>query len=127
MQRVRFSNKLLWISAVLFFLLLVHSLIPLPQANASNCATVQGEIKNVKEGDGPGDVLISISGDEGYYYINRGLHNGIKLDVLTNQLMNKTAKVYYIKHWSLLNFNGKSRHVARIEIGEELVYNEWNL
>jgi len=27
--------------------------------------------------------------------------------------------------WSLLNFNGKTRHVARIEVNGETAYNEW--
>jgi hypothetical protein len=111
--------------AGIFLVLLAYSVMPLPMANPSNCGAVVGKVESVKAGDGPGDILVTFSGDNDYYYINRGLENGIRLEVLSKQLVDKTAKVYYIKHWSLLNFNSKTRHIARIEVGEQLVYNEW--
>lgn len=124
MSRKYLKRSLIVLIAILI-VLLVFSLTPLPRASAANCGLIEGNVEDVKAGGGPGDILVKISGNNGYYYINRGLENGVNLDVLTKQIKDKPAKVYYIKHWSLFNFNAMTRHIGRIETGQAIVYNEW--
>lgn len=82
-------------------------------------------MESIKLGEGVADISIKLNGDDGNFYINRGLEKGIDLKALSSQLTNKEATLYYIKHWSLLNFDGKTRHIARIELGDKILYNEW--
>lgn len=117
--------KWLWIPATIFAGLIIYSFRPLPKAEPSNCVAVKATVAEVRKGEGPGDIVVTLEGNDGYYYINRGLDYGIDLNEISNQLMNKPVNLYYIRHWSLLNMNGKTRHVARIEVGGEVVYDEW--
>lgn len=121
--QTHFPKKWLVVPAAMLVLLIFLSFRPLPAATAENCVAVRGEVvKIVPEGS---DLVLTISGDDGYYYINRALDNGTKAEMLSSQLLNRSVTVYYIKHWSLLNFNGKTRHVARVEVNGETAYNEW--
>jgi len=122
---MRPSKKWLIVLVVMLAALIVFSLKPLPKASAENCASVKGKMVAVKKGGGPADIVLTMKGDDGYYYINRGLEYGIKLNELTDQLLNKIVTVHYIRNRSLLNFNSKTRHVARIETGGSVIYNEW--
>lgn len=121
--QTHFPKKWLIAPAVMLIVLIIFSFRPLPAATPGNCIAVKGEIvKIVPEGS---DLVLTISGNDGYYYINRAMDNGTKADILSSQLLNRSVTIYYIKHWSLLNFNGKTRHVARIEVNGETAYNEW--
>lgn len=121
--RTRFSRKWLLIPVAMLLALIFLSLRPLPRATSENCIAVKGEVvKVVAEGY---DLVLTIADNDGYYYINRALDNGIKAEMLSSRLLNKPVTIYYIKHWSLLNINGKTRHIARIEVNGETAYNEW--
>ena len=118
-----FPKKWLLIPVAMLVVLIFFSFRPLPAATAENCVAVKGEVvKLATEGS---DLVLTLSGNDGYYYINRALDNGVKTEILNNQVLNRPVTIYYIKHWSLLNFNGKTRHVARIEVNGETAYNEW--
>jgi hypothetical protein len=118
-----FPKKWLVIPAAMLAILVFFSFRPLPAATSENCVAVKGEVTKItSEGS---DLVVVISGNDGYYYINRALDNGTKAEMLSSQLLNKPVTLYYIKHWSLLNFNGKTRHIARIEVNGQVAYNEW--
>ena len=118
-----FPKKWLLIPVAMLVVLIFFSFRPLPAATAKNCVAVKGEVVRLAtEGS---DLVLTLSGNNGYYYINRALDNGVKTEILNNQVLNRPVTIYYIKHWSLLNFNGKTRHVARIEVNGETAYNEW--
>lgn len=118
-------GKWRWVVAIVLLIGIVYSSLPLPAASSSNCEPVEGKVVKVENGSGASDVVIVLANDNAYYYINRGLDRGVKLDALAKQLVDKTVTVYYIKHWSILNFSGKTRHVARIVVNDEVAYNEW--
>ena len=118
-----FPKKWLLIPVAMLVVLIFFSFRPLPAGTAENCVAVKGEVVRLAtEGS---DLVLTLSGNDGYYYINRALDNGVKTEILNNQVLNRPVTIYYIKHWSLLNFNGKTRHVARIEVNGETAYNEW--
>lgn len=118
-----FPKKWLVLPVIILALLVFFSFRPLPAATSENSVTVRGEIVQITpEGS---DLVLTLSNNDGYYYINRAADNGIKREMMNDQLLNKQVTVYYVKHWSLLNFNGKTRHVARIEVNGRVAYNEW--
>ena len=69
------------------------------------------------------DINLRI-GDEGYYYINRGLESGLSEASLKNKIMDKEITIHYADHWTPLDPKGIMRHVARLSFGEEVIYNE---
>jgi hypothetical protein len=113
------------IAAAAAGVLIYQSLKPLPQPTPANCKLVQGVVEKVYNNIGDGDLTIRLKNDDGYYYINRGLDKGLTADILGKQLLEMPVAIFYIKHWSLINLGGKSRHIARIETGGKVLYNEW--
>jgi hypothetical protein len=114
-------KRWLWIPAFFLLVLIVFSFMPLPKANSGNCEIVTAIIERVEKGSGEDDIVLKLAGDDAYYYINRG----IKYHDSMSQLINKCAEVSYIAHWSLLNINGKTRHVARVKAGDQVLYTEF--
>src|SRR5687768_18411809 len=99
--QTHFPKKWLVIPAAMLIVLIFFSFRPLPAATSENCVAVKGEVvKIVPYGS---DLVLTISGNDGYYYINRALDNGTKAEMLSSQLLNRSVTVYYIKHWSLLD------------------------
>ena len=103
---------------------LLLALRPVPKANMNNCIKISGNVIRVDEGGGQSDIIIDIQGDDSYYYINRGLEMGINLKEMQIALINESAELFYIKHWTPLDPGNKSRHVARVACKGEVFYNE---
>lgn len=125
LMHANLTKKWLILPAVLMAVGAVLSFIPLPAPSADNSVAVKGKITGVSKGEGKGDIVLTIEGDDANYYINHGMDNGLTIETLSEQLLNKTAIVYYVKHWSLLNMNGKTRHIGRIELDNKAIYAEW--
>lgn len=70
------------------------------------------------------DIQITLLNDDGRYYINRGMELGVNASSLES-IKNKNVSVWYAKHWSLLNYNKKYRHVTQIQIDDKIVFSEF--
>jgi len=100
--------------------------MPIMSPNESDCTIVRGEVTNLMGNDNTFDISLFLENDDAYYYVNRGLENGLSINELEESLLHQFAEVHYVRHWSLLNFKGKRRHIARIKVGNELLYDEIN-
>lgn len=89
---------------------------------ANNTVEVTGILASVYEG-GPKDITFHLEGDKSMYYINRGLqYTDLTIKDLRERLKGKEITFTYIKHWSLLNPNGRVRPVAALKKGNEEVF-----
>jgi len=70
-------------------------------------------------------LVISLENSEGILYVNRGLENGLNLSELSKSLVGNEVKLYYAKHWSLLNPNMKMKHITQIEFRSDTLYSEF--
>lgn len=111
---------------IIITIALVVTLKPLPQPTPDNCGMVTGEVVKIIEGEGKNDILINLKGDKNYYYVNRGLERGLKLEDLKSQLSNNDITLYYIKNWSFLDPYSQTKHIARLDIDGRNIYNEMN-
>ncbi len=99
------------------FLVLKSCVINNPQPE--NCEVVEVTIKKITEGSSY-DIVFHDTGTD-YYYINRGLEQGLNLDSLNAKVLNKTVTLHLPK----LLF-GTSEHIAQIAIDDEIIFTEFN-
>jgi len=99
------------------FLVLKSCVINNPQPE--NCEVVEVTIKKITEGSSY-DIVFHDTGTD-FYYINRGLEQGLNLDSLNAKVLNKTVTLHLPK----LLF-GTSEHIAQIAIDDEIIFTEFN-
>ncbi|MEM9823644.1 MAG: hypothetical protein AAF985_21340 [Bacteroidota bacterium] len=121
MQRIKQIAFILLSLAALFFLFLV--LRPLPRANPDHCSLVEGIVERIYEA-GTQDIVFKLQGNTVNYYINRGLEHGLDLALLRQSLADQEVSIYYLKHWTPLDPNDQVKHIARLELGQEVIYDE---
>ena len=107
-----------------FAALLLMALKPIPRPTLDNCRKQKGIVSGIKPGDGKADIVITLQGDDHYYYINRGQERGLSIPCLTTKLQNREIEVLTVKHWTPLDPSSNTRHVARIECEGAEVYSE---
>ena len=99
------------------FLVLKSCVINNPQPE--NCEVVEVTIKKITEGSSY-DIVFHDTGTD-YYYINRGLEQGLNLDSLNAKVLNKTVTLHLPKM-----LFGTSEHIAQIAIDDEIIFTEFN-
>jgi hypothetical protein len=107
----------------LFVLLAAFTLRPVPTPAEKDCLVVCGTVTNIYEG-GVKDVVFTLDGHKGNYYINRGLEHGLDLATLKKQLEGKAITIKYPDHWSLLDPGNSIRHISKVEYAGRTVYSE---
>ena len=76
-------------------------------------------VTKITEG-GVKDIVFHDSGSD-FYYINRGLENGLNLDSLNAKVLNKTVTLHLAK----LIGGATSEHIAQLTLGDEIIYTEF--
>ncbi len=83
------------------------------------CTIVTAKITKITEGTSFDIVFHDNQGD--FYYINRGLEQGLNLDSLNAKVLNKTVTLHLPK-LAL----GTSEHIAQLAIGKEVIFTEFD-
>ncbi|MDF9801159.1 hypothetical protein OKW21_006422 [Catalinimonas alkaloidigena] len=122
MRRKRFPlSLLLAIMSMVLILALFLIFMPVVPATQDNTVKISAKVQAIEEG-GRLDVIIRLAEDNHYYYINRGLEQGLKLEKLQKGLEGEQITLRYIKHWSLLNPSGRVRPVAQLSFKETKLF-----
>ncbi|MBD0254564.1 MAG: hypothetical protein ICV83_02495 [Cytophagales bacterium] len=95
---------------------------PLPKATLLNCGRVTGQLVQIQEG-GTKDIVFKLRNDNDTYYINRGLERGLTLEEM-KRMEGKEISLYFVEHWTPFDAMHQVRHVAKVEVGERIVYDE---
>ena len=99
--------------------------VPIPD-NREDCLSVTGKVTKIWEG-GVKDVVFELENDNTYYYINRGLEQGLVLEDLQNKLIGNNVTIFYPEYWTPLNPNNTSRHLTILEYNGKDIFNEIEL
>ncbi|MCG2616811.1 hypothetical protein LZZ85_21105 [Terrimonas sp. NA20] len=118
------KKSVLLIVAISFAAFLLMALKPLPRPTLNNCRKQTGVVSTIESGDGKADIVITLQGDDHYYYINRGQERGLSIPCLITKLKNREIEVLTVKHWTPLDPSSNTRHVARIACEGAEVYSE---
>lgn len=113
-RNIPFFIHVLFVS---LFLMFNSCIINNPQPE--NCEVVEVTIKKITKGSSY-DIVFHDTGTD-YYYINRGLEQGLNLETLNAKVLNKTVTLHLPK----LLF-GTSEHIAQIAIDDEIIFTEFN-
>jgi len=84
-----------------------------------DCEVVEVTIKKITEGSSY-DIVFHDTGTD-YYYINRGLEQGLNLETLNAKVLNKTVTLHLPKLWL-----GTSEHIAQLTIGDDIIFTEFD-
>ena len=99
------------------FLVLKSCVINNPQPE--DYEIVEVTIKKITEGSSY-DIMFHDTVTD-YYYINRGLEQGLNLESLNTKVLNKTVTLHLPK--MLL---GTSEHIVQMAIGVEIIFTEFD-
>ncbi len=107
-------------------LLALLGLRPISQPTADNVIIVTGTLDSVYSAcTSCYDISFQIAGENVSYYINRGEELGLDIKELASNLTGKEIELHIIKHWTLLVPEYNSRHIAKLQYGEEVLYSEY--
>ena len=108
---------------VLFILTLGFALKPVPIVSEEKALIEKGVVKYISEG-GTNDVLFTLENNNTKFYINRGLENGLDLNLLREKLIGQEVIFKYPKYWTPLDWDNKTKHLSKVEFGNEIIFNE---
>jgi uncharacterized protein YpmB len=100
------------------FLMLKSCIIQNPKAE--ECEVLKIEVSKMTIG-GVNDIVFH-NADKDYYYINRGLEQGLNLDSLKTKVLNKTVTLHLAKVLSGVT----SKHISQMTLGDEIIYTEFS-
>lgn len=112
---------LLKISKIAFLMgiaLVLQSCI-IQNPTAEDCITKQVNVVKVTEGGTKDIVLHEANGD--FYYINRGLENGLTIEGIQAAVLNKTVTLHLYKFW----FGVESEHISQLEVEDRVLFSEF--
>ena len=102
---------------LLAWLTLDSCIISNPQPE--ECEVVDIVVNQIKEGSSFDIVFTEASGD--FYYINRGLEQGLSISDLRAQVLNKKVTLHLPKV-----ITGTSNHIAQLAVGDEVIFTEFD-
>ena len=82
------------------------------------CDIITTTIIKIEEGTSY-DIVFRNKGSD-FYYINRGLEQGLNLDSLNAKVLNKTVTLHLPRL-----FYGTSEHIAQLTVGDEIIFSEF--
>lgn len=117
-------KTLLKLAGIVLLILVVMIFRPIMNLDMDDCIAVTGTVDRIEFHDASKDIAIGIVEDGNRYYINRGMEAGLKEAILRPKLMDTQVTIHYADHWTPLDPKGIGRHIARITIGEEIVFDK---
>lgn len=116
------KKTILIFSCVFVTLFLLLALRPI-SADRGNCKTISGTVCEVTEG-GVKDLVIKLSGQDGIFYINRGLEKNFKLSEFAERFKGKEVTISFADQWTPLDPFNKTKHITELTFGQEVVFSE---
>ena len=112
---IAFSSTL-FIIAILIFR-------PVPIVSERNTIVEKDVVSEIYSNPGH-DIIFIMKNKQRKFYINRGLENGLELNLLKSKLIGNTIVVKYPKYWTPLDWNNSIRHISKVEFNDQIIFNE---
>jgi transcriptional regulator with PAS, ATPase and Fis domain len=85
-----------------------------------NCEQIEITVQEIYEGGIKDIVFLDLDGK--FFYINRGLEQGLTLQRMKNKVLNKKVTLHIAK----IITGRSSNHIAQLSLGQEVIYTEFN-
>ena len=115
-------KRLLPIASVLAFIIIAFVLLKsciIQNTKPEDCVVQTITVAKITEGTS-NDIVFHDTGTD-FYYINRGLEQGLNLDSLKRKVLNKTVTLHLAKVLSGIT----SEHISQLAIGDEIIFTEF--
>ncbi len=89
-----------------------------------DCYKHTGKVTKVKAIEGINDIIFYLHNSNKQFYINRGLEAGLT-EASLDTLKGKEITIYPVDKWTLLDTKMMNQHVARVEVGDVVLYSEF--
>jgi hypothetical protein len=100
------------------FFLLKSCIIQNPKPE--ECVVIDIKVTKINEGRVK-DIVFYDDGTD-FYYINRGLEQGLNLDSLKTKVLNKTVTLHLAKILGGVT----SEHISQLALGDDIIYTEFD-
>ncbi len=118
MKKIIFSSIIVCSLIIGYFLVLKSCIIQNPKPE--ECEVISLKVTKITEGTSY-DIVFH-NGSRDFYYINRGLEQGLNLDSLKTKVLNKTVTLHLAKV-----LGGRvSNHISQMALGNEIIYTEFS-
>lgn len=116
------KNVLLLIGIAVLLFLGVLVLRPVPILPEDELTVTEGTVALIFEG-GSKDIMFKLQENPDYFYINRGLEQGLTINSLKALLIGREVVIKYPEYWSLIG-NDDVHHLSKLEFEGETIFSE---
>ncbi|WP_299435112.1 hypothetical protein [uncultured Aquimarina sp.] len=110
---------------VIFMWIMIQTFKPIRNVQPDEVIEITGKVTQIKDGGGF-DIAITLENDDHYYYINRGLEQGLTIEELQKELLNKKVTLYPIHRWTIFTRDKIMGHISKLMIEDRVIFNELN-
>ncbi|WP_299897802.1 hypothetical protein [uncultured Aquimarina sp.] len=114
------------ISSVLFIIFMwvaIQTFKPIRDVQPDDVIEITGVVAKVEEKSGF-DIAITLENDDHYYYINRGLEQGLTIQQLQEELIGKKVTLYSIHRWTIFTRDKIMGHISKLTVDDRVIFNE---
>ncbi|MBW1295284.1 hypothetical protein [Aquimarina litoralis] len=114
------------ISSILFIIFMwiaIQTFKPIRNVQPDDVIEITGVVTKIEE-KGGFDIAITLQNDHHYYYINRGLQQGLTIQQLQEELMGKKVTLYSIHRWTIFTRDKIMGHISKILVDDRVIFNE---
>lgn len=120
MNASRIAKIIFWSVPLILAILVLR---PVPILKEKDCLKIEGKVVRLFE-SGVMDVSIILEDDRHWFYINRGLENGLNMDSLRKKILGKKVTLKYPDYWTPLDWDKSHRHVSMLIHEGEILFDE---
>lgn len=110
---------------VVFMWVMIQTFKPIRNVQPNEVIEITGKVTEIKDGGGF-DIAITLENDNHYYYINRGLEQGLTIEELQKEILNKKVTLYPIHRWTIFTRDKIMGHISKLMIEDRVIFNELN-
>ncbi|MFD2563234.1 hypothetical protein [Aquimarina rubra] len=108
---------------VIFMWAMIQTFKPVRNVQPEDVIEITGIVAKIEEGSGF-DIAITLENDDHYYYINRGLEQGLSVEDLQKEILNKKVTLYPIHRWTIFTRDKIMGHISKLMIEDRVIFNE---
>lgn len=120
------QKKIFIILSIAFVIVCVLIFRPVPIIYEEDAVEKTGIVEKIKHTEGD-DYVFKLKNNPTKYYINRGTEQGLDYKTFESQVLNKKIVIKYPKYWTPLDWNNSIRHISKVELQGETLFNEFRI
>lgn len=120
-----FSDKLEIIIFSVVIIVVLFFIFRPTAIDRKNSVSINATVTRVGEGS-QNNIIVGLERGDGTYYISHGIDNGVNIDSLRQEVLNKEVTILYLKSSFAAGFSPQAnlRYITEVRIGNKIIYSE---